>query len=74
MSDRRLNSCAAVTVPTGKVSTFMGSIGGTLPRIDIIRVPPAPPPGGDDWIARFGLEVVLDTADVASRAYFTSSF
>ena len=59
----------ASLVPVGKLSGFVASVSvGLKARIDIIRVPPAPPPGGTDWLARYGLEVSLDTYDVSARA------
>lgn len=61
----------AVKVQPGDLSLFL-KVAGVNGRIDVIRVPPAPPPGGNDWIARFGLEVELDIATVASRAYSLS--
>ncbi len=63
---------SAYKIDNGKVQGFItagGAAGGNYPRIDIIRVPPQPPPGGNDWLARFGLETALDHNGIALRAY-----
>jgi hypothetical protein len=58
----------AVKVLDGDLGLFL-KVAGIHGRIDVIRIPPAPPPSGTDWMARFGLEIELDVATIASRAY-----
>ncbi|CAN5923110.1 hypothetical protein BH11MYX3_BH11MYX3_39730 [soil metagenome] len=64
----------AVKLTPSQLGAFLGKAGAgsNYPRIDIIRVPPAPPPGGSDWLARFGLEIELDVSTIAQRAYSLS--
>lgn len=61
---------SAYKVSPGKLQGFISTAGGGVyPRIDVIHVPPQPPPGGTDWLARFGLEIAYDHAGIAQRAY-----
>ncbi len=63
----------AVKLTKPQLGSFLGMAGtGSYPRIDVIRVPPAPPPGGSEWLARFALEIELDVSTVAERAYSLS--
>ena len=61
----------AVKVGTGSLNAFLGKV-PVQGRIDIIRVPPAPPPSGTDWLARYALEYELRAIDLSAFAYNAS--
>lgn len=61
----------AVKVAPGSIGLFLQKAGSTG-RIDVIRVPPAPPPSGTDWLARYALEYELRAIALPDFAYNAS--